>query len=182
MNILGIGIATLDIVNTVDGYPREDSKVRRGGNVTNTLVVLSQLGHRCSWGGVLAKEPDTAYILRDLERHHIDYRYCRQVEDGTAPTSYILLNRRNGSRTIIHYRDLPEFTHREFRRIDLSPFHWIHFEGRDVAHTRKMLERCVAEPDLCLGRKGRHGGGRRGHSAHQPRLSPAAGSGHHGGG
>ncbi len=152
MNILGIGIATLDIVNTVDGYPREDSKVRaleqqrrRGGNATNTLVVLSQLGHRCSWGGVLAKEPDTAYILRDLERHHIDYRYCRQVEDGTAPTSYILLNRRNGSRTIIHYRDLPEFTHREFRRIDLSPFHWIHFEGRDVAQTRKMLERCVAE-------------------------------------
>jgi hypothetical protein len=48
--ILGIGIAALDIINTVDGYPNEDAEVRainqrvcRGGNATNTLVVLSQL-------------------------------------------------------------------------------------------------------------------------------------------
>ena len=51
--ILGIGIATLDVINIVDEYPREDDEIRangqriaRGGNVTNTLVVLSQLGHQ----------------------------------------------------------------------------------------------------------------------------------------
>jgi ketohexokinase len=64
-HILGIGIATLDIINSVDGYPAEDTEVRalrqqlrRGGNCTNTLAVLSQLGHRCAWGGVLAAEPN----------------------------------------------------------------------------------------------------------------------------
>lgn len=64
--ILAIGIATLDIVNLVADYPPEDSEVRaldqrvsRGGNATNTLVVLSQLGHRCSWGGVLAEDADS---------------------------------------------------------------------------------------------------------------------------
>ena len=47
--ILGIGIATLDIINEVDGYPVEDSeqralaqRQRTGGNVTNTLTVLRQ--------------------------------------------------------------------------------------------------------------------------------------------
>jgi len=156
MKILGIGIATLDIVNTVDGYPEEDSEVRalqqqrrRGGNVTNTLAVLAQQGHHCSWAGVLANEPDTQIILDDLERHRIDYRYCHHTANGKAPTSYITLNRRNGSRTIIHYRDLPEFRFHDFDAIELSRFDWVHFEGRNVAETRKMMEKCAEkQPSL----------------------------------
>jgi ketohexokinase len=49
-----VGIATLDIINVVDTYPAENSEVRalsqqkvRGGNATNSLVVLSQLGYQC---------------------------------------------------------------------------------------------------------------------------------------
>ena len=48
--ILGVGIATLDIINRVEHYPGADDEVRalsqvqvRGGNVTNTLVVLAQM-------------------------------------------------------------------------------------------------------------------------------------------
>lgn len=144
--ILGIGIATLDIINLVDGYPEEDAEVRavgqricRGGNATNTLVVLSQRGHECAWGGVLADEPDGARILADLAKHRVDTRHCRVERTGKVPTSYIALNRRNGSRTIIHYRDLPEFGFEDFARIDPSSFDWIHFEGRNVAETERML-------------------------------------------
>lgn len=146
--ILGIGIATLDIINVVDGYPPEDAevrairqRVRRGGNCTNTLAVLSQLGHRCAWGGVLAEEPDSRHILDDLNHYRIDLRAVRTLRQGKVPTSYIILNRRNGSRTIVHYRDLPEFGYEDFARIDLQDYHWLHFEGRNVAETRRMLER-----------------------------------------
>ncbi len=152
MKILGIGIATLDIINTVDDYPVEDSEVRalsqeqrRGGNATNTLTILAQQGHQCSWAGILASEPNTQYIIDDLEGNGINYQYCRDATGGGMPTSYITLNRRNGSRTIIHYRDLPEFGFQDFRAIDLAPFDWVHFEGRNVTETRKMLERCAAE-------------------------------------
>jgi len=145
-HILGIGIATLDIINTVDGYPPEDAEVRalgqqrrRGGNCTNTLAVLSRLGHRCAWGGMLAEEPDSGLIRADLERHGIDLHAVRTQQGGKAPTSYIVLNRRNGSRTIVHYRDLPEFGYGDFTRIDLRPYDWLHFEGRNVAETRRML-------------------------------------------
>jgi len=151
MNILGIGVATLDIVNLVDEYPTEDSEIRavrlqrrRGGNATNTLVVLSQMGHRCSWGGVLAGDPDAQYLISDLERYGIDYRYCPIEKSGRTPTSCIILGRRSGSRTIIHYRDLSEFGSRDFKAIDLTPFDWIHFEGRNVAETRRMLLECSA--------------------------------------
>src|SRR3569623_2626555 len=109
--ILGIGIATLDIINHVEGYPAEDSEVRalaqrisRGGNCTNTLVVLSQLGHRCGWGGVLAEESDAARITADLASYHLDLAPVRRLARGTLPTSYIIVTHRNGSRPLVHSR------------------------------------------------------------------------------
>ena len=155
-HILGIGVATLDIINTVDGYPEEDSKVRavaqrvsRGGNVTNTLVVLSQLGHRCAWGGTIVDEPDGVRILDDLARYEIDVSHRRIEAHGKVPTSYVLANRRTTSRTIVHYRDLPEFGLEDFARIDLTPYHWVHFEGRNIEETRRMLEWMRSEwPDV----------------------------------
>ena len=145
--ILGIGIATLDIINAVDAYPPEDAEVRairqqqrRGGNCTNTLAILSQLGHRCAWGGVLAEEPDSRRILVDLNHYRIDLHAVKTLRQGKVPTSYIVLNRRNGSRTIVHYRDLPEFGYEDFARIDLQDYQWLHFEGRNVAETHRMLE------------------------------------------
>lgn len=151
-HILGIGTATLDIINTVEDYPAEDSEVRaqhqrrcRGGNATNTLVVLSQLGHDCAWGGVLAREPDARHIIDDLNHHHIALDHCVHVTDAKVPTSYIVHNRRNGSRTIVHYRDLPEFSYANFARIDLTPYAWVHFEGRNVAATAGMLRAVRAQ-------------------------------------
>jgi len=146
--ILGIGIATLDIINTVDGYPDEDAELRaikqrvcRGGNATNTLVVLSQLGHNCTWGGVCVDEPDGQRILEDLAYNGIDTSPCRIEFRGKVPTSYITLNQRNGSRTIVHYRDLPEFSFADFQMIHFLAFDWLHFEGRNVVETARMLER-----------------------------------------
>jgi ketohexokinase len=144
--ILAVGIATLDIVNTVATFPSEDSEVRalsqrrsRGGNATNTLVVLSQLGHTCSWAGTLASEPDTQHISADLSDYGIDTNAVVVLPHGKVPTSYIVLNQTNGSRTIVHYRDLPEYGFDAFRRIDLSRYDWIHFEGRNVSATCDML-------------------------------------------
>ncbi|GAB6042233.1 PfkB family carbohydrate kinase [Endothiovibrio diazotrophicus] len=156
--ILTVGIATLDIVNTVDGYPNEDAEVRalaqevrRGGNATNTAAVLSRLGHATAWAGVLAIEPDTGRVLKDLERFAIDTAPCLRVEGGKLPTSYITLNRHNGSRTIVHYRDLPEYGFEQFQTLDLAGFDWIHFEGRNVEETGRMLARArEARPELPL--------------------------------
>jgi len=149
-NILGVGIATLDIINEVDGLPPEDAEVRalgqqrrRGGNATNTLVVLSRLGHRCGWAGVLADEPDAAEVLTDLERHGIDTGAV-QRSGGKLPTSYVTLNRRNGSRTIVHWRDLPEYPFDQFRTVALNRYDWLHFEGRNVEETGRMLGHAAA--------------------------------------
>ena len=155
--LLGIGNATLDIIHLVDSYPKENDEmrcreryVRRGGNAANTLVVLGQLGVACSWAGTLVDNEDGALIRDDLLSHGVDTGYCHYVEYGSVPVSSILVNSRSGSRTIIHYRDLPEYAALDFESVDLTPFDWLHFEGRNVGDTRQMLERarklCPAVP------------------------------------
>lgn len=141
-----MGIATLDIINSVECYPAEDDEMRatsqrlcRGGNATNTLAVLSQLGHDCHWAGVMVDEPDARHIEVDLDKHHIDTHAVLRLAQGKVPTSYITHNLTNGSRTIVHYRDLPEYPFEQFQQIDLSRVDWLHFEGRNVQETQQML-------------------------------------------
>lgn len=149
--VLGIGNATLDIVHLVDRYPRENEEIRcrsrclrRGGNAANTLVVLSQQGIACSWAGVLVDNADGHFIGKDLQDHGVDISPCRLLSGGSVPVSSVLVSAETGSRSITHYRDLPEYGYADFAALDLQPFDWLHFEGRNVAATRHMLERVRA--------------------------------------
>jgi ketohexokinase len=156
--ILIVGNATLDIINSVDTYPKEDQEVRataqqitRGGNAANTAVVLSQLNHHCHWSGTLVDEPDGGLIRADLLHHNINLDHVHTVANGKVPTSYIVLSRESGSRTIVHYRDLPEYPAEAFAAIDLSNFDWLHFEGRNVIELKKMITQAKAvAPQLPL--------------------------------
>jgi len=145
-HILGVGIATVDIINEVAQFPAEDSEHRaltqricRGGNATNTLVVLQQLGHQCAWAGTLADDANAEIILSDLTTHHVDLTHIKRIHNTTTPTSYVTLHRSTGSRTIVHYRDLAEYGFIDFQKISLGQFRWIHFEGRNISETKKML-------------------------------------------
>jgi len=154
--ILAVGIAALDIVHTVDGYPPEDAEVRAlsrrqatGGNAANLLQVLGGLGHSCALAGILADDVQGAWVLADLRERGIDMSGCRTVIGGRTPTSCVCLNTRNGSRTIVHSRDLPEFGCRDFAGVSLEAFDWLHFEGRNVGETRRMIDRARSvHPDL----------------------------------
>lgn len=154
--ILGVGIATLDIINQVERYPAEDDEVRalsqrilRGGNCANTLTVLSELGHRCHWAGTLADDSGASLIRQDLAARGIDLSAAKVIPGGATPTSYITLSRATGSRTIVHHRDLPELDAAHLAPIDLKDFDWVHLEGRNPGETAKIITRIAAErPEL----------------------------------
>ncbi len=148
-NILAVGIATIDIINEVDNYPKEDSEIRalnqlcqRGGNATNTLVLLSQLGHNCFWAGTMADDINVKVITSDLDSYHIDFTNTRCVEHATNPTSYIIHSNDTASRSIVHYRDLEEYDINDFKQIKLDNFDWIHFEGRNIENVFLMQQFC----------------------------------------
>lgn len=149
--ILGIGVAVLDLVLGIDGYPPEDAKLRAGerriacgGNAANTLTVLGALGHRCGLAATLAGDGDGERLAIELRRRGIDLSPARIHADGTTPVSYILHNRLNGSRTIVHHRELPEFGVDDFAPVEPGAWDWLHFEGRNIAATAVMMARANA--------------------------------------
>jgi ketohexokinase len=148
--ILGVGVAALDIVNEVATYPEEDAELRalsrrvlRGGNAANTLSVLRQLGHDCAWAGTLGTDAEGDRVLEDLELRGIATEACARHPGRSTPTSYIVLSRATGSRTIVHYRDLPELSAADFAGIRLQGYDWVHFEGREPLETAVMLPACA---------------------------------------
>lgn len=145
--ILCIGIATVDIINSVEQYPKEDAEIRafaqrcsRGGNATNTLSILSQLGHHSAWAGNLALDNYTPLIEADLNQHNIDMQHVVKLQNKGNPVSCIVSNQQNASRTIVHYRDLPEYSYTDFCAIDCASFDWIHFEARNIEQLAKMMQ------------------------------------------
>jgi ketohexokinase len=154
--ILGVGCAALDLINEVASYPDEDAEVRAlaqsrrlGGNAANTLSVLSQLGHACAWCGTIGDDPASEEILTGLRGQGIDTRPARQLSGGQAPLSCVTLSRATGSRTIVHYRDLPELAAADFARVPLAGLAWLHCEGRHPAETFHLLRDAARRrPDL----------------------------------
>jgi ketohexokinase len=148
VRVLGVGIATLDVVSVVERYPEEDAEVRaserhwrRGGNCANSLAVLAQLGHEAAWIGTVADDDDARRLLAAAARERVDASRRVTCAGGRTPVSHVLLSRATGSRTIVHYRDLPELSAEAFAAVPLQGFDWVHFEGRNVAALGPMLAR-----------------------------------------
>ncbi|XP_032764914.1 ketohexokinase isoform X2 [Rattus rattus] len=147
--ILCVGLVVLDIINVVDKYPEEDTDRRclsqrwqRGGNASNSCTVLSLLGARCAFMGSLAHGHVADFVLDDLRRHSVDLRYAVLQTEGSIPTSTVIVNEASGSRTILHaYRNLPDVSAKDFEKVDLTRFKWIHIEGRNASEQVKMLQR-----------------------------------------
>lgn len=135
--ILATGIATLDHTLDVAEFPAEDDEVRAlsstgqpGGNATNTATLLAQFGHRPELVAVLADDTDGDALRDRLLAAGLGVRHCVR-RSGVTPTSHILRSRATGTRTIVHYRDLPDLTGEDVAAIPWAEYDWLHFEGRN---------------------------------------------------
>ncbi len=144
--ILAIGNLVLDTLLFVRQYPHEDAEVRAdkrlrqpGGNAANSLYVLKQLGHDSALMSVLASDQEAKLLQQALAQRGVDLSLCERKLKGATPSSHILVNQQNGSRTIVHYRDLPELSFEHFAKTEIEHFDWLHFEGRNVENLVGML-------------------------------------------
>jgi ketohexokinase len=144
--ILGIGNAVLDTILSIPDYPKENQEIRAsekrfstGGNVNNTLYVLNQFGHQSHLCTTLATDSEAKKLLSGLKKRRISTKHIQTFIQGQTPHSFITINKKNGHRTIIHYRDLPEVTFEHFAKITVEEFDWLHFEGRNIENLSGML-------------------------------------------
>lgn len=151
LRILLTGVATLDIINTVDEYPTEDSEVRAseqvrsmGGNACNSAQVIQQLGQRSSLLCTFADDAAAEFIQAQLRAQQIEFSHCPTQTGSVTPTSYITLSRATGSRSIVHYRQLDELNAQQFAQLPLADYDWCHFEARNCMQLLEMLKLCKA--------------------------------------
>lgn len=138
-----VGTAGLDLIFGLSHMPHADEEMRasslrscRGGNAANTAVVLARLGHDVEFLGVLADAPETSVISKDFDLHGVNYQNC-PIKPGLPPTSSIYLS--GASRSIVHYRDLPELDATDFIKLDFMQYDHVHFEGRNIEQLALML-------------------------------------------
>ncbi|OWZ11470.1 hypothetical protein PHMEG_00015507 [Phytophthora megakarya] len=149
--VIGVGIATIDVIHEVAAYPEDpvvvDAEVsrRKCGERTGCL------GGRCRWLGMSTdptKDSEAAFIHEDLSHFGVDCSLA-SVKEGSMPISHILSSRETGSRTIVHSRNLAELSYKAFVK-QLAQYHeatqndtnkpvWVHFEGRNVVATEQMM-------------------------------------------
>ncbi|KAK4825042.1 hypothetical protein QYF61_023046 [Mycteria americana] len=160
--ILCVGLVCLDIISVVEAYPAEDSDTRcvsqrwqRGGNASNSCTVLALLGAPCAFMGSLAPGLAADFVLADLRRYGVDVGLAVPQAGGSLPASVVIASASRGTRTILHAHgaasgsrtivlydtNLPEVTARDFERVDLSQYKWIHWEARNAAEQAAMMRR-----------------------------------------
>ncbi len=145
-SMLIIGNCIVDQIWKIDQFPPEDAEFRAlartqqlGGNACNSAQILSKLGHSVELVAQLADDAEADWIQQQLSRLGIQYQYCAQSAHSQTPLSSIWLNEANGSRTICHYRDLPELSLAQLQQIDPDNYQWLHLEGRNIQVLQQYL-------------------------------------------
>ncbi len=109
--VTGIGQASIDYIAVVDGYPAEDTKheakglaVEGGGPVATALVGLSRLKVKAFLMGVVAADDAGKAIIKGLEDEGVDVSGVRVRRSGESQRAFIIVNRKDGTRTIVWKR------------------------------------------------------------------------------
>ncbi|XP_043839759.1 ketohexokinase isoform X2 [Dromiciops gliroides] len=83
-----------------------------------------------------------SFLVTDFKYRGVDVSQVVWQNKGETPCSCCIVNNTNGSRTIVLYdTNLPDVSAKDFEKVDLNRFKWIHIEGRNASEQVKMLQR-----------------------------------------
>lgn len=146
--VLVVGLTCLDILNICDHFPEEDEDMRvisqhwlKGGNAANTACVLAQHQdlevHLLS---CLSGKNEHLFISEEIKKAGVNIDLC-PIYERMFPTSTCIINKKTGSRTILHYpAEFPSLKVDDFCKVNSKSYDWIHFEGRDLQEYGAMID------------------------------------------
>ena len=110
VDVVGVGIACLDLNATVTSIPKIDENVmmldfrkQMGGTVSTALATLQRLGAKTMYMGILGDDENGTYILENLRAEGIDVSTVRQVEGLSSPFSFVMVDSMTSKRSIAYY-------------------------------------------------------------------------------
>ncbi len=108
LDIVGIGVCTLDHLMTVPNMPGDNVNMRGsaylqqpGGLASCALVAAARLGAKTKIIARIGDDDAGRFIRRDLESEGVDTSLLRTRPGGSSHVSLILVNENSGDRSII---------------------------------------------------------------------------------
>jgi sugar/nucleoside kinase (ribokinase family) len=109
---VGFGLNAVDHLIVVPEYPVFDTKVRllehkqtTGGQTATTMVVLQRLGLKTAYAGRFGSDAEGQFGFQSLKSEGIDSEFAEVIAGAPNQVAFIIVDARNGERTIIWDRD-----------------------------------------------------------------------------
>lgn len=109
---IGFGTNAVDYLIQVPVYPAFNSKIElsdylllAGGEIATAMVGLQRLGLKTSYAGRFGNDNAGYFGIQSLRDEGVDLRFAEQVENAKTQIAFIVIDERNGERTVIWHRD-----------------------------------------------------------------------------
>jgi sugar/nucleoside kinase (ribokinase family) len=109
---VGFGLNAVDHLIVVPAYPEFDSKTRLlehrrcpGGQSATAMVSLQRFGWRTAYAGRFGSDEEGAFGLASIREEGVNLEFAEVVPGARNQIAFILIDARNGERTIIWDRD-----------------------------------------------------------------------------
>lgn len=111
-DVVGFGTNAVDFLIQVPEYPVFNSKVElseyvqaAGGEVATTMVGLQRLGMKTSYVGRFGGDAAGDFGMQTLRDEGVDLSRAEQIAGAKNQIAFIVIDERNGERTVIWQRD-----------------------------------------------------------------------------
>ncbi|MGI8788845.1 MAG: carbohydrate kinase family protein [Pyrinomonadaceae bacterium] len=109
---VGFGTNAVDYLIRVPTYPPFDSKIElsdyiraAGGEAATTMVGLRRLGLKTCYVGRFGTDEEGDFGLQTLRDEGVDVSFTGQIAGAKTQIAFIIIDERNGERTVIWHRD-----------------------------------------------------------------------------
>jgi sugar/nucleoside kinase (ribokinase family) len=109
---VGFGLNAVDHLVVVPSYPAFDTKVRlrehvraAGGQTATAMAAMQRLGMRTAYAGRFGSDVEGRFGLKAIKDEGVDLQFAEVIEGASNQVAFILIDERNGERTVIWDRD-----------------------------------------------------------------------------
>ncbi|XP_030369638.1 ketohexokinase-like [Scaptodrosophila lebanonensis] len=144
--VLIVGTMAIEYIVFSSHFPVEGTQGKSlksvmhcGGNASNVATVLRVLDVPVEFFGMLSKGAICNVVMQNMKRRDISTINCPKTDDD-PPFSTILVAQDTGARAVINCgAELEYVSVKDFQRLDLSQYGWVHFEARNFYDTVQLM-------------------------------------------
>jgi len=147
IDVLGLGVSTLDVVTLVDHFPTQDEvqralavMVQGGGPVATALVTLARLGAQVAMLDVLSDDWRGDLIRDEFRREGVSTAYLERIEGYSSSIASVWVRQGDGARSIAYAPGtVPELSAADVPPDVVASAKILHLNGR---HWAACLQAC----------------------------------------